>query len=66
MPVSLFPAALGTTGRLYFFGAFALGLAFLGASLHAAFAGSRQGARRLLLASVLYLPLLFGLMVLDK
>jgi len=66
VPVSLFPAALGTTGRLYFFGAFVLGLAFLAASLHAAFAGSRQGARRLLLASVLYLPLLFGLMVLDK
>ncbi|HWS54157.1 MAG TPA: heme o synthase [Pyrinomonadaceae bacterium] len=66
VPVSLFPAALGTTGRFYFFGAFVLGLAFLAASVHAAFANSRQGARRLLLASVLYLPLLFGLMVLDK
>jgi protoheme IX farnesyltransferase len=66
VPVSLFPAALGTTGRVYFFGAFVLGLAFLAASLHAAFANSRQGARRLLLASVLYLPLLFGMMVLDK
>jgi heme o synthase len=66
VPVSLFPAALGTTGRVYFFGAFVLGLAFLAASLYAAFAGSRQGARRLLLASVLYLPLLFGMMVLDK
>ncbi len=66
VPVSLFPAALGTTGRVYFFGAFLLGLAFLAASLHAAFANSRQGARRLLLASVLYLPLLFGMMVLDK
>jgi protoheme IX farnesyltransferase len=66
VPVSLFPAALGTTGRVYFFGAFVLGLAFLAASVYAAFAGSRQGARRLLLASVLYLPLLFGMMVLDK
>jgi heme o synthase len=66
VPASLFPAALGTTGRTYFFGALVLGLAFLAASLHAAFANSRQGARRLLLASVLYLPLLFGLMVLDK
>ena len=66
VPVSLFPAALGTTGRVYFFGAFVLGLGFLAASLYAAFAGSRQGARRLLLASVLYLPLLFGLMVLDQ
>jgi protoheme IX farnesyltransferase len=66
VPVSLFPAALGTTGRVYFYGAFVLGLAFLAASVYAAFAGSRQGARRLLLASVLYLPLLFGMMVLDK
>jgi protoheme IX farnesyltransferase len=66
VPVSLFPAALGTTGRVYFYGAFVLGLAFLAASLYAAFAGSRLGARRLLLASVLYLPLLFGMMVLDK
>ena len=66
VPVSLFPAALGTTGRVYFYGAFVLGLAFLAASLYAALAGSRLGARRLLLASVLYLPLLFGMMVLDK
>jgi len=66
VPVSLFPAALGTTGPAYFYGALLLGLAFLGASVHAATAFTRQGARRLLLASVLYLPLLFGLMVFDN
>jgi protoheme IX farnesyltransferase len=66
VPVSLFPAALGTTGSIYFFGAFVLGLMFLAASIHAAFSNSRQGARRLLLASVLYLPILFGLMVFNK
>ncbi|HEV2862988.1 MAG TPA: heme o synthase [Pyrinomonadaceae bacterium] len=64
--VSLFPAALGTAGPVYFYGALLLGLLFLGASVHAAVSGSRRGARRLLLASVLYLPVLFGLMVFNK
>lgn len=63
VPVSLFPSVLGTTGTIYFFGAFALGLLLLATSIHAAFSNSRKGARRLLLASVLYLPILFGLMV---
>ncbi|HZI18403.1 MAG TPA: heme o synthase [Pyrinomonadaceae bacterium] len=66
VPVSLYPAALGVTGPAYFYGAFVLGLAFLAASVHAALSFTRQGARRLLLASVLYLPLLFGLMVFDN
>ncbi len=66
VPVSLFPAVLGTTGAVYFYGAFVLGILFLGTSIHAALAHTRQGARRLLLASVLYLPVLFGLMVLNK
>jgi protoheme IX farnesyltransferase len=66
VPVSLFPAALGTTGAIYFYGAFLLGLLFLAASIHAAFSNTRKGARRLLLASVLYLPVLFGLMVFNK
>ncbi|HEX8351623.1 MAG TPA: heme o synthase [Pyrinomonadaceae bacterium] len=66
VPVSLFPAVLGTTGAVYFYGALALGLLFLGTSIHAALVHTRQGARRLLLASVLYLPVLFGLMVFNK
>src|ERR687898_327604 len=56
VPVSLFPAVLGTTGTYYFYGAFLIGLLFLASSVAAAFTHSRQGARRLLLASVLYLP----------
>jgi protoheme IX farnesyltransferase len=66
VPVSLFPAVLGTTGAVYFYGAFVLGVLFLGTSIHAALVHTRQGARRLLLASVLYLPVLFGLMVFNK
>ena len=66
LPVSLMPTLLGTAGKIYFVGAIVLGLAFLYFSLRAAFSKSRQAARQLLLASVIYLPLLFILMVLDR
>src|SRR6266576_6599293 len=62
IPVSLLPAVLGMSGKIYLYGAVILGLAFLYSSIRAAFSLSRQQARRLLLASVLYLPLLFILM----
>jgi protoheme IX farnesyltransferase len=57
---------MGMAGQLYFIGAIVLGLLFLYSSLRAAFSMSRQHARRLLLASVLYLPLLFSLMVFNS
>src|SRR4029453_18668395 len=66
IPVSLLPTLMGMSGRIYFVGAIVLGLLFLYSSLRAAFSMSRQQARRLLLASVLYLPLLFLLMVLNS
>jgi len=66
LPVSLLPTLLGTAGKIYFAGAIILGLAFLYFSVRAAFSKSRQAARQLLLASVIYLPLLFILMVLDR
>jgi protoheme IX farnesyltransferase len=66
IPISLLPAVLGMSGKVYLYGAIVLGLAFLYSSIRAAFSLSRQQARRLLLASVLYLPLLFILMVLDR
>jgi protoheme IX farnesyltransferase len=66
IPISLLPAVLGMSGKVYLYGAIILGLAFLYSSIRAAFSLSRQQARRLLLASVLYLPLLFILMVLNR
>jgi heme o synthase len=66
LPVSLVPALLGLSGKLYLFGALVLGLLFLYGSVRAALSQSRQQARRLLLASVIYLPLLFILMVFDR
>jgi heme o synthase len=66
LPVSLLPALLGTSGRVYLYGAIVLGLLFLYSSIRAAISKSRQQARQLLLASVIYLPLLFILMVLNR
>lgn len=66
LPVSLLPALLGISGRLYLYGAIILGLLFLYSSIRAALSQSRQEARKLLLASVVYLPLLFLLMVLNR
>jgi protoheme IX farnesyltransferase len=66
LAVSLGPVALGLAGGVYAAGAVVLGLFFLAAA--AAFARRLDAgrARRLFLASVLYLPLLLGLMVFDK
>ena len=64
--VSLFPFLFGLSGRWYLAGAVVLGAGFLAASI--AFAAHRTipTARRLFFASILYLPLLLGLLVMDK
>ena len=66
VPVSLLPTALGISGRVYLVAAAALSLLFLASSVRAALSKSNQHAKQLLLASVLYLPLLFGVMVLNR
>jgi heme o synthase len=66
MLVALVPSITGESGVVYSVGAAALSLAFLYCSEHFAFRRSNVTAKRLLIASVLYLPLLFGLLALDK
>jgi protoheme IX farnesyltransferase len=66
VPVSLLPTFLGVSGKVYLVAALILGLLFLASSVRAALSKSNQHARQLLLASVLYLPLLFGVMVLNR
>ncbi len=66
VPVSLLPAVLGISGKIYLFAAAVFSLLFLASSVRAALSKSNQHARQLLLASVLYLPLLFGVMVLNR
>ena len=66
IPVSLLPTFLGVSGKVYLIAAIVLGLLFLVSGIRAALSKSNQHARQLLLASVLYLPLLFGVMVLNR
>ncbi|HUA82719.1 MAG TPA: heme o synthase [Bryobacteraceae bacterium] len=66
VPVSLLPRFFGSAGNVYLAGALALGLLFVLAGARAAFDRTRPRARQVLLASVVYLPLLYGLLVLDR
>jgi heme o synthase len=66
VPVSLVPALLGVTGALYFYGALVLGLGYAGAAVALGRAVTTARAWRVFLASIVYLPALLTLMVLDK
>jgi protoheme IX farnesyltransferase len=63
--VSISLVALGLAGQLYLFGAALLGAALLATSLTMAQHQTVRDARRVLLASVIYLPLLLVLLVID-
>jgi len=62
---SLVPTLIGMAGWMYFFGTMLIGLLMLFAALGFAHERSVGNARRLLKASVLYLPLLLGFIILD-
>ena len=66
IPVSLVPGMLGMTGRIYFIGALILGLLYLYSGVRVALERTLVRARAVLLTSVLYLPLIYGLMLLDR
>jgi protoheme IX farnesyltransferase len=66
IPVSLVPAMLGMTGRIYLIGALILGLVYLYSGVRVAMERTLLRARAVLLTSVLYLPLIYGLMLLDR
>jgi protoheme IX farnesyltransferase len=64
--VSLLPTLLGHEGKLYLVGALVSGLIFMLEGSRFAVSRSNALARRLLHSSVIYLPVVFGLMMLDK
>jgi protoheme IX farnesyltransferase len=66
VPVSLAPFFLGFAGWIFLVAASVLGVWFLIESIRTARAKSVETARRLLLVSVLYLPLIFAFLVFDK
>lgn len=65
LPVSWAPAALDYVGTPYTVGATLLGLAFLSTAVAAARDLTEATARRVFFASLLYHPLLLGLMLFD-
>ena len=65
LPVSLAPSVVGLTGRLYAGAAFGLGAAFLILAWRFAEHPSTVRARSLFIGSLVYLPLLWGLLVID-
>ena len=66
LPVSLAPVALGMAGAWYLAGASLLGAYFLYAGIQLARKRTAWEARRLLKASIVYLPLIYTLLMLDK
>jgi protoheme IX farnesyltransferase len=66
LAMALLPTLIGLAGAVYFVTAFLLGLMYLGFAIRLARTRTAVAARGLLLASLLYLPLIFILMALDK
>jgi heme o synthase len=66
VPISMIPALRGYEGRIYLWGAALLGLALLYFATRLAVHRTNLIARQLLLASIIYLPSVFLLMMLDR
>jgi protoheme IX farnesyltransferase len=66
IPVSLMPVQVGVAGQAYFAVALMLGLAFLSFGVSCATSKTREDARKLFFASIIYLPALLGVMMLDR
>ena len=66
IPVTLTPTLLHATDWIYFVAALVLGLAFLGFAIICVVTRTRSDARRVFLASIIYLPLLLAAMMVDK
>ncbi|HUF74773.1 MAG TPA: heme o synthase [Longimicrobiales bacterium] len=65
VPISVTPTVLGYTGSWYLIGALAASSAFAGLAVRTATALDEASARRLFLGSLLYHPVLLGLMMLN-
>jgi protoheme IX farnesyltransferase len=66
VPLSLAPTLIGITGRTYFAGAFALAAIFMWLAVRFALSRSRTDAKRLFFGSIIYLPLLWILMIVNR
>ena len=65
LPISLLPTVIGLSHTLYLFGAMTLGIMMIVYSLISARSRLNTDARRLFRFSLLYLPALFTIIVID-
>jgi protoheme IX farnesyltransferase len=66
LSVGMLPTLLGLAGPIYFVASIVLGLGLLASSLRLARSAKTADARRLMFASLLYLPCLLAIMAADK
>ena len=66
LPMALAPTLVGMSGVAYFAGALTATLLFLGVAVRFAMTRAVPDARRLFFTSILYLPVLWALMILDR
>jgi len=66
LPVSLIPAFTGHAGWIYLLGAAILGSGFLYYGVRMAAQRTNLVAKQLLMASIVYLPLVFALLMFDQ
>jgi protoheme IX farnesyltransferase len=66
LATSLLPGLVFMNSPVYFFGAFILGVLFLACAVRFSLVRNRGAARLLFFASIIYLPLLLGLMVMTR
>jgi protoheme IX farnesyltransferase len=66
IPVSLIPTMIGMSGLIYFVGALLAGISMLWVGVYLGRSHSIADAKRLLRVSIIYLPVLLGLIVIDS
>jgi protoheme IX farnesyltransferase len=66
IPISVAPSFLSMSGKVYLVGALLLSSMYFFAGIRAALDRTAIRVRQVLLASVVYLPLLYSLMILDR
>lgn len=66
LPLGLMPTMFGVSGLTYFFGAMLCGAAFMASGLLVALRPTRANARTVFFVSLIYLPTVFALMLIDQ
>lgn len=66
LPLGILPSAMGVAGKWYFAAALLCGLGFLAFGVLLVIKPTRDNARRLFLASLVYLPVVLTVMLIDR